>query len=689
MERFLVKYTEVTSQKTIFSKESYQICLYYQTEVLTLGKNLYRKLALTNMKKNKDMVLPYLIANTIIAGMYFLVVAMLNNKGLKDIPSSGSLVQCFQISNFIISIIAVIFMVYVNSFLIKKRLKEFGLYNILGLEKKHIIYVMLTENIILFGAAILSGMLFGIIFGKLMFLVLLKICHTSAETRFLLSITPFIQTLKLFGIIFVFCSFINSITILRNKTIDLLQRAKYGEKKMRGLIPLTILGLALLAIAYYKANKIDNYVQAIEVFFPAVLMVMIATYLLFMTGSIVLLNILKKNKSFYYKSNNFISTSSLIYRMKQNAVGLANICILSTMAIVTAAGCMSLYLGQETIIKQFNPFDMMLNKQAEPIQEAAIRDLADQYQIEIEDYVEYEATVGSFVLEDNKVQKIDQNIQNMDFSQLYDFVAISETEYNKACNTNLSLEENHVILASLDDLAKLREGLDAVGKMYQVDDIITESPLLKCKNSNRTNFIYLIFSNDEEALAFTNQVYESRYDTNEIKSYQYINYQGEENDKLLFATFVTKLSDANSTASSVDTFRVKAYGMYGGLLFIGILFIIIFLTITILIIYFKQVTEGFDDRERFVILQKVGMDEKMVKQVINRQIIIVFFIPLIMALIHLLAASNIIKALLTAFYMVDMELVLKCIAGTSALFAVTYVVVYKMTAKVYLRIVKF
>lgn len=654
-----------------------------------MGKNLYMKLALTNMKKNKDMVLPYLIANTIIAGMYFLVIAMLNNKGLKDIPSSGSLVQCFQISNFIISIIAVIFMVYVNSFLIKKRLKEFGLYNILGLEKKHIIYVMLTENIILFGAAILSGMLFGIIFGKLMFLVLLKICHTSAETRFLLSITPFIQTLKLFGIIFVFCSFINSITILRNKTIDLLQRAKYGEKKMRGLIPLTILGLVLLAIAYYKANKIDNYVQAIEVFFPAVLMVMIATYLLFMTGSIVLLNILKKNKSFYYKSNNFISTSSLIYRMKQNAVGLANICILSTMAIVTAAGCMSLYLGQETIIKQFNPFDMMLNKQAEPIQEAAIRDLADQYQIEIDDYVEYEATVGSFVLEDNKVQKIDQNIQNMDFSQLYDFVAISETEYNKACNTNLSLEENHVILASLDDLAKLREGLDAVGKMYQVDDIITESPLLKCKNSNRTNFIYLIFSNDEEALAFTNQVYESRYDTNEIKSYQYINYQGEENDKLLFATFVTKLSDANSTASSVDTFRVKAYGMYGGLLFIGILFIIIFLTITILIIYFKQVTEGFDDRERFVILQKVGMDEKMVKQVINRQIIIVFFIPLIMALIHLLAASNIIKALLTAFYMVDMELVLKCIAGTSALFAVTYVVVYKMTAKVYLRIVKF
>ena len=641
------------------------------------------------MKKNKDMVLPYLIANTIIAGMYFLVIAMLNNKGLKDIPSSGSLVQCFQISNFIISIIAVIFMVYVNSFLIKKRLKEFGLYNILGLEKKHIIYVMLTENIILFGAAILSGMLFGIIFGKLMFLVLLKICHTSAETRFLLSITPFIQTLKLFGIIFVFCSFINSITILRNKTIDLLQRAKYGEKKMRGLIPLTILGLALLAIAYYKANKIDNYVQAIEVFFPAVLMVMIATYLLFMTGSIVLLNILKKNKSFYYKSNNFISTSSLIYRMKQNAVGLANICILSTMAIVTAAGCASLYLGQETIIKQFNPFDMMLNKQTEPIQEAAIRDLADQYQIEIDDYVEYEATVGSFVLEDNKVQKIDQNIQNMDFSQLYDFVAISETEYNKACNTNLSLEENHVILASLDDLAKLREGLDAVGKMYQVDDIITESPLLKCKNSNRTNFIYLIFSNDEEALAFTNQVYESRYDTNEIKSYQYFNYQGEENDKLLFATFVTKLSDAKSTASSVDTFRVKAYGMYGGLLFIGILFIIIFLTITILIIYFKQVTEGFDDRERFVILQKVGMDEKMVKQVINRQIIIVFFIPLIMALIHLLAASNIIKALLTAFYMVDMELVLKCIAGTSALFAVTYVVVYKMTAKVYLRIVKF
>lgn len=656
-----------------------------------MDKNLYMKLATTNIKKGKDINLPYMIAITIIVATYYLVVAMLNNKGLKDIPNSGSLVKCFEMANTIIGIIAFIFMIYINSFLIKKRLKEFGLYNILGLEKKHVIYVMIIENIIIFGVAILSGMILGTVFGKLAFMILLNICHTSAESRFLLSMKPYFETLTLFGITFIVCSFFNTITIVRNKTIDLLHSDKYGEKKMKGTVLFTIIGIILMAAAYYIANTTKNYVQAIQIFFPTVLMVIIATYLLFITGSIVLLTILKKNKKFYYKTNNFISTSSLIYRMKQNAVGLANICILSTMVIVTAAGCMSLYCGQETIIKQLNPFDLTINKQVDIITEDIIRQSASKHNITISDYVEFNAIDGGFIIDGNSAAKVDgNNLQNLDMKNLCEFVAISAENYNKACHTSIQLDSNHVVLISQKDMSMFLQGMNIEGSMYQVDNIIMDSPLLKGKNSNLDQVIYIVCSNEEEVVALTNLVYDNPYDeANEITSTQYMNYEGEDNDRLLFAQEIVAMSSAKSLVDDIDIYRIDAYGTYGGILFIGVFFIIIFITITILIIYFKQVTEGFDDRERFVILQKVGMDEKMVKQSINRQIIIVFFMPLIMALIHLLAASNIIKSMMTAFYLVDLTLILKCIVGTSAVFAIIYVIVYKLTAKTYYKIIKF
>jgi putative ABC transport system permease protein len=659
--------------------------------VLTLGKNLYIKLATTNIKKGKDINLPYMIAITIIVATFYLVVAMLHNKGLKDIPNSGALVRCFQTANYIIGIIAFIFMIYINSFLIKKRLKEFGLYNILGLEKKHIIYVMIIENFIIFGVAILCGLILGTVLGKLIFMILLKVCHTTNSSTFLLSVEAYLQSFKLFGIIFIICSILNVITILRNKTIDLLHSDKYGEKKMKGMLFFTIVGLILMAVAYYVANTTKNYVQAIQIFFPTVIMVIIATYLLFITGSIVLLNILKKNKKFYYKANNFISTSSLIYRMKQNAVGLANICILSTMVIVTAAGCVSLYCGQETIIKQMNPSDLKIFQQADTISENMIREVANKHNISISNYMEFNSIHGAFIVDGSSAKKMNEiDFSNTNLDNLYDFVAMSADEYNRAFGTDIHVESGHIVIASLNDLSMFANGMDAAGKMYQVDDILKDTPLLDCKNSKVDHTICIVFANDDEAVAFTNWIYYNPHDPGiSIASSQFIDYEGKNNDRLLFSQEIAAMSSQKSLFQSIDTQRVEAYGTYGGILFIGVFFIIIFITITILIIYFKQVTEGFDDRERFVILQKVGMDEKMVKQAINRQIIIVFFLPLITALIHLLAASNIIKSMMTAFYLVDIALILKCIVATSAVFAVVYIVVFKVTAKTYYRIVKF
>lgn len=661
-------------------------------EVWTLDNNLYVKLALTNIKKNKEINFPYVIAIIVITIMYYLVIAMLHNEGLKDIPSSGWLKMCFTIANRLITIITFIFVIYINSFLIKKRLKEFGVYNILGLEKKHIIYVMLIENSIIFFGAVLIGLLLGTILGKLSFLFLLKICHTTSDSRFVISLKPYFMTIIVYGILFTVCFIMNMITILKNKTIDLLHREKYGEKKLKGTIFFTIIGLILLGWAYYKANTVENYMQAIGIFFSSVLQVIIATYLLFMSGSIVLLKVLKKNKSFYYKSKNFISTSSLIYRMKQNAVGLANICILSTMAIVTASGCASLYAGQETIIKELYPFDMTIEAQSDLFTKEVLYNLADQFHITINDYIEFEAIQGAFVKKDNTITKISRNnnsIITMDNKSLYTLIAMSQDEYNRVCNTSLALEKGQVAMASFDDISDFQNGLSAEGKFYEVVSIKNESPLLAGKYKNLKQTICLIFNTSQEALDFTGLVYENPYDETSMVHLQHVNYEGDENDRVLFGSEILTMATSKSLVSNIDTARVEAYSTYGGILFIGIFFIIIFLTITILIIYFKQVTEGYDDRERFVILQKVGMDASMVKQAINRQIIIVFFMPLIMALIHLSAASNIIKSMMTAFYLVDISLIFKCIGATSAVFAVIYIVVYKLTAKTYFKIVKF
>lgn len=657
-----------------------------------MDNNLYAKLALTNIKKNKEINFPYVIAIIVITIMYYLVVAMLYNEGLKDIPSSSWLKMCFTIANRLITIITFIFVIYINSFLIKKRLREFGVYNILGLEKKHIIYVMLIENSIIFFGAVLIGLVLGTILGKLSFLFLLKICHTTSDSSFILSLKPYFMTIILYGILFTICFINNIIIILRNKTIDLLHREKYGEKKLKGTIFFTIIGLILLSWAYYKANTLENYMQAIGVFFPAVLAVIIATYLLFMSGSVVLLKILKKNKSFYYKSKNFISTSSLIYRMKQNAVGLANICILSTMAIVTASGCASLYVGQESIIKERNPFDMTIESQSDIFTKEVLHKMADQFHITINDYIEFEAIQGAFFKKDNTIIKIDRNLNSiisLDNKNIYTLITMSQDEYNRVCNTALSLENGQVAMASFDDISDYQNGFTAEGKFYEVATIMKESPLLTGKYRNLKQTIYLVFNTSQEAVDFTNLIYENPYDESELVHLQYVNYEGEENDRVLFGSEILNMSTSKSLVSNIDTDRVEAYSTYGGILFIGLFFIIIFLTLTILIIYFKQVTEGYDDRERFVILQKVGMDTSMVKQAINRQIIIVFFMPLIMALIHLSAASNIIKAMMTAFYLVDISLIFKCIGVTSAVFAVIYIIVYKLTAKTYFKLVKF
>lgn len=649
------------------------------------------KLAVTNLKKNKEINLPYIIAIVVITMMYYLVVSLLYNDGLKDIPSGNTINQCFQIAHGIIIILTFIFMVYINSFLIKKRLKEFGLYHILGLEKKHIIFVMLIENAMIFVIAVISGLVLGTVFGKLCFLILLKVCHMSAQSSYVLSSMSYLLTLLLFGTIFFICLQINVWIIIKNKTIDLLHGENYGEKKLKFTGLFALIGVLLLGGSYYTANTLETYMQAILIFFPAVFAVIIATYLLFVSGSIVLLNALKKNKRFYYKTKNFISTASLTYRMKQNAVGLANICILSTMAIVTAAGCASLYTGQEAILKQMYPYDLTIAQQAAEVNEATLKEMGEKYHITITDYKELESAKGAFIKKDNTVTEVSSFDFNVnDGNNISYFAAMSQEEYNRINHTSISLKEGQIILASLEDLSAFKNGLYAKDKYYEVVATTSEFPLLKAKYKDITDTIFMVFHTNKEAIAFQNMIYQNSYDDNkELTKEQYINYEGDEHDRLSFASAIISQASTKSFVSNIDTSRREAYGFYGGILFIGIFFIIIFLTITILIIYFKQVTEGYDDRDRFAILQKVGMDATMVKQAINQQILIVFFLPLIMALIHLIAASNLIKAMMTAFYLVDIRLILTCIGITSIIFAAIYIIVYKMTAKTYYKIVRF
>lgn len=568
-----------------------------------LGKNFFLKLAWTNVRRNRAVYLPYMIAVAIISGVFFLVNAIIYSKGIANMPSGETAKMVLTFAVVVFGLFAFCFMLYINGFLIKRRKREFGLYSVLGLEKGHVCRVLLIENLLTLGGGVGIGFLFASIFGRLVFMLLLYFIRSAPDSVFELPANAFMATGILFGAIFIVTSIFNTAQIHLANPLALLQSEKRGEKESRLLWPAAIFGIGGIALSYYASMAIPNPSLALALFFPLAALVIVATQAFFRSGSIVFLKFLRGRKRLYYKPNNFISISGMFQRMKQNASGLATICILGTMLVVTVCLSASLYLNQEASLKGEYPFD------------------ANVYMQSVTDdtvFTSFDAELGILA-------------QAHNLSLSYDTGKLVDAE-----NAQFSTPSRIIV----------DEG----------------SRLLTLNNCLVINGVLMFDMKGQEAdcTAFLS----------DLRSY------------------FQSLPIENHNLTDIYSARVDYYGIFGGLIFAGAFFAVLFLAITILIIYFKQITEGYEDRERFVILQKVGMDDKQVRSTINRQILWVFFIPLAGALINGAFSTNLIIKILQAFRLYDSDLTVWCMVVTCALFALIYLIAYRATAKTYYKIIK-
>lgn len=570
----------------------------------TLAKAFYLKLACGNIRRNRRIFFPYILTTAIISGVFLLIGGLLFSDGLNNLPTGQTATSLFAFGMVVFAIFAFFFMIYINNFIVGRRKKEFGLYGILGLNKGHIGRVLVWENFITLSLGVLSGVVIALVFGRLLFLILLKMIRAAAGSVFSIEPWVYIITFVLFFGIFLMTSLLNLRQVRISSPIALMSSEKRGEKDSPLLIPLAIIGFIFLLIAYYAAWSIISPGMALSWFFLLAILVIIATNILFRSGSIAALRALRANKKLYYKPRNFIAIGGMFQRMRQNAKSLATICILSTMLIVTVSGTLSLYLGQEDMLSAMYPYDMDIEVTADH-GEQAIRDFDSAIVALSKDYdVTVSADRGKLI---------------------YELPADQEFRRNNFVPED-AVWVNTPNLMYFDDVMR-----------FDVD------------------------GTDENCLKFVDAV-RDLYDRT---------FPGE-------------------SISTRDVFgaRQDGYGMYGGLLFLGAFFGVLFLAVTVLIIYFKQISEGYEDKAQFAILQKVGMDDAQVKATINRQVLWVFFIPLGMTILHMVFASKIMARMLQTFMLYDWGLVLACIGGVCVVFALLYLVVYRLTAHVYYRIVK-
>ena len=637
---------------------------------------IYEKLAVTNLKNNRKTYVPYIFTGVLTVMMFYIIDALSRGKDI----TQDTLKICLQYATGVIVVFAVIFLFYTNSFLIKRRKKEIGVYNILGMGKRHIARMMAVETILTAGISILGGLVFGIIFGKLMYLLLLKILHNSVDMQFSVNGTAIVQTVILFAGIFLLTYLYNILQIQLVNPVELLHGGNQGEKEPKSRWLLVIVGVAALGNGYWIALTTEAPLEVLLKFFVAVVCVIIGTYALFIAGSIVVLKILRKNKAYYYNPKHFTSVSGMIYRMKQNGAGLANICVLSTMVLVMVSTTVSLYAGMEDILDSRFPRDVsIVCKQAdvdhEEIIERLLKEQCEKAGVKITDRVWYRYGSMNAVLKGDKLENVDQYYQDNHF---YYVEMMTQDEYNRIEKRNVSLEEQEILTYTSNGKCGKKE-INIAGRNYQVKKELSEMTSQPKSTAEMYKTLYIVFANAEQIERIESFSYADKFNLKGDDGKQKEALEQIQNE------FYEKFPDGTMESRMLS--RSSFYELYGGLFFIGIYLGSMFIMATVLIIYYKQISEGYDDRERYQIMQKVGMSKKEVKRSIRSQVLSVFFLPLIVAVIHVAVAFKVMTKILGVLNLTNVSLFAVCTIITIAVFAVFYIIVYSITAKEYYRIV--
>ena len=538
--------------------------------------------------------------------------------------------------------------------------------------------MMAVETILTAGISILGGLVFGIIFGKLMYLLLLKILHNSVDMQFSVNGTAIVQTVILFAGIFLLTYLYNILQIQLVNPVELLHGGNQGEKEPKSRWLLVIVGVAALGNGYWIALTTEAPLEALLKFFVAVVCVIIGTYALFIAGSIVVLKILRKNKAYYYNPKHFTSVSGMIYRMKQNGAGLANICVLSTMVLVMVSTTVSLYAGMEDILDSRFPRDVSIvcneaDTNKEETLQRLIKEQCEKAGVKITDRVRYRYGSMNAVLKGNNLEKVEQYYPDNHF---YYVEMITQEEYNRIEKKNVSLKEQEILTYTTNGKCGKKQ-INIAGQNYQVKKELSEMTSQPKSTAEMYKTLYIVFANAEQIERIESFSYADKFNLKGDDGKQKEALEQIQNE------FYEKFPDGTMESRMLS--RSSFYELYGGLFFIGIYLGSMFIMATVLIIYYKQISEGYDDRERYQIMQKVGMSKKEVKRSIRSQVLSVFFLPLVVAVIHVAVAFKVMTKILGVLNLTNVSLFAVCTIITIAVFAVFYIIVYSITAKEYYR----
>lgn len=671
-----------------------------------MHKGIFSRLAKQNIRNNKSTYIPYIITCIFCIAMIYMM------EFLRDCPTLDQAVrQADEVrmivftGEIVVEIFCIIFLIYSNSFLMKRRQKEIGLYNILGLERNHIGIVMFLETIITSIGSLAGGIAAGIIGSKLALLLLLKLLHIPSVLGFYISVKGIFTCLFMFGIIFLMILFLNLAKIHLSRPVELLRGNNTGEKEPVVKWLMALIGFICLGAGYYLAVTTESPIKAITIFLLAVILVMAGTYLLFTAGSIVILKFLRRRKSFYYRTGNFISISGMLYRMKQNAIGLASICILSTGVLLMIAMTVSIYFGMNDIMLNRYPYDVDMSVTS--ISEEECQTAIETFEKAIADNkVPVEKSVEEIYLDivcskngDQILIKPANTIRNSDSVLVLSL--LDQAEYERLTGISANLNDGEIFAWYPSAVQKDSVTVDETE--FTVKKWLDKNPLTCGEDAVSDNAVLVVTDEDFKKFdEMRTEMYKgvsSAPAGEDLTLHLGLDITGSETDKIDFGTPVMEvvkdlkknggLSENSWITSGI---RQQEYESYyadnGSLLFIGIFLGSLFLMGTAMIIYYKQISEGYEDQKRFEIMQKVGLSRREVRSSVRRQILMVFFLPLLMAMLHITMAFPMIRRMLLLFGMTNTKLFIGCTAGTVLIFAVVYGLIYLMTARSYYHIVE-
>lgn len=662
---------------------------------------LTSKLALSNLKQNRKLYYPFALAVILTTMILYSFIALSLTPHLEDSYGGGSARTVLGFGSFVVQLVVIILVAYANGYVMKNRSKELGLYSVLGMEKKHLLVMTLWELLIFYILTVGVGLGLGLLFDPLIFALLLKCMGLPVVIQSTFQIGAVLNTLFGLALAFALILLLNSFRLLRYSSLHLMQQKKAGEKKGRFLLVQTLLGLGLLGIAFYLALTAERPVAAVQRFFIAVILVILATYLLFNAGTITFLRFLKGRKSYYYKPENFISVSNLIARMRKNAAGLATISILSTMVLVTLTGSLNLFIGGQNYLDTMYPSDynisvghMTSEAETEPVIEevqAQIKKVADathlsDYQVNQTTYWSAEIRkIDGKVLEvyDQSDQETGQELKTEGVVYFFD-----QATYEQLTGQKVELGENEILAYGYQYPGRLDSQLEINGKSFAIkqklDSNFIQGKLPQADLFQHQMGLYLVLPDLNQLGLKIDKNLEFSISAKNKENQDFIAGIAKE----LYST--DKMSQYGGTLfGGVDRYSMEKEWREsaGTILFIGVFLSVIFLLATVLVIYYKQISEGYEDRENFVILQQVGLDQKQTGTTIRKQILTVFFLPLFFSFLYLGVAYKMIAKIVALLGANNAGLVLQTTLAICAVFFISYVLVFLLTSRSYRKIV--